>query len=156
MTLDQNLLQWLAGAGATAVISLIYYAWSLSSRLTTLETTKVDREDFSEIIDRLSALEAVVRSLETTVKSHEKFNETLMQRMVTLLISPHSAEFDRVLLSLKRGEKMSREEWLLVHNELEREYVELLKGDTEIEHAKERQIMLAIVIGWVEGMRQKI
>lgn len=124
MNIESNVLIWLAGAIGGGVVSMLHYTWFLSARLSRLEVK---------------------------IEAHDKFNEVLTQRMVSLVISPNHPDFDRLLLSLRRGDKLNKDDLKTIHGELERMYEELLQSTDP--QSNDKKLALALLIALMSEKR---
>ncbi len=129
VNLETGIILAVIGMIGGAITSLLYYAIIVSGRFSRLEAKS---------------------------ESHDKFIEMLMQKMVSILISPHHPEVDRILLAMRRGEALTDDDLRLLDDELEREYEEILKSPDQYESRNiERKIALSFFIAYIAERRHR-
>jgi hypothetical protein len=95
---------------------------------------------------------AKVVRLEAEVHVLLQFRTNMENRMIDLMIDVNTPELDKLLLRFKRGDAMTDEEWLEMHDIVEHYHVESIRDPGSKDPS--RRISLAIFLAALES-RQK-
>ena len=90
-------------------------------------------------------------TIEAEMASVKMFHSKLMDRMIDLTIDINTPELDKLLLSFKRGERLTPQEWKELNNYLEHYHVEAMKDTSTRDPA--RKIAMAFLLAAVEARR---
>ena len=96
------------------------------------------------VVKKFATIEAEMATVKT-------FHHKLMDRMIDLTIDINTPELDKLLLSFKRGEQLTDEEWKELNNYLEHYHVEAMKETSTRDPA--RKIAMAFLLAAVEARR---
>lgn len=94
-----------------------------------------------------------VVKLEAQVCLLLQFRTNMENRMIDLIIDIMTPELDKLLLRFKRGDVMTDEEWLALHDTVEHYHIEALR-DPEIKDPA-RRVSLAIFLAAIEARREQ-